>query len=139
MINAIRDYLIKIEVIDEDCRINVDFLGENPSEFSIEKIPVNPILEPYIAGCSLNQFQFQLVSCEEYGADVLQNISNSIFYENLYNKIEENNNKKVLPEIEGIQTIECLDNGCIETTNINTARYSIQMRITYFHKGGEIL
>lgn len=139
MIEKIRQYLIDINIFDEDCRVNVDFLGENPTEFAIEKIPVEPILEPYINGDSLNQFQFQLVSCNDYGADVLQNMSNSLFYENLYNLIEKNNKLKKLPEIKGIQTIECLNNGGIINAEANTARYAIQMRITYYHIEGGVL
>lgn len=132
MIDKIRQYFIDNEIIDENCRINIDFLGEKPTEFSIEKIPVNPILEQYTNGGSYRQFQFQLVSCNHYGADVIQNIANSEYYENLYNLIETNNEQGILPNITGIDTIECLNNGGVDVTDINTARYSIQMRITYY-------
>lgn len=131
MIEKIRQYFIEKKIIDEECRINVDFLGEAPTEFSIEKIPVDPILEPHVDGSSLRQFQFQLVSCNHYGADVLQNMANSEFYENLYTLIEEYNKTGVFPDIDGIETIECLNNGGVDITDVNTARYSIQMRITY--------
>lgn len=134
MIDKIRQYFIDNNIIDENSRINVDFLGEEPTEFALEPIPVNPILEPYINGDSLRQFQFQVLSCNYYGADVMQNIANSTYYENLYNLIERNNNKKILPDIAGIESIECLNNGAIFDANTNTARYSIQMRITYFKK-----
>lgn len=131
MIEKIRQYFIENNIIDENCRINVDFLGEAPTEFSIEKIPVDPILKKHVDGSSLRQFQFQLVSCNHYGADVLQNIANSDFYENLYMLIDENNQNNIFPDIAGIETIECLNNGGVDTTDVNTARYSIQMRITY--------
>lgn len=130
-IEKIRQYLIDINIIDENCRINVDFLGENPTEFAIVPIPVNPILEKHIEGSSLRQYQFQLLSCNYYGADVMQNIENSTFYEKLYDLIEDNNNKGILPNIKGIESIECLDNGAILDATTNTARYSIQMKITY--------
>lgn len=45
--------------------------------------------------------------------------------------IELNNNEGILPDIDGIETIECLDNGAILDATTNTARYSIQMKITY--------
>ena len=35
MIEKIRQYLIDNDIIDENCRINVDFLGEEPTEFAI--------------------------------------------------------------------------------------------------------
>ena len=131
MIEKIRQYLIENNIVDENCRINVDFLGEEPTEFSIVPIAVDPILKKYIDGSSLRQYQFQLISCNYYGADVMQNIANSTFYENLYNLIEKNNDARILPKIKGIESIECLNNGAILDVTTNTARYSIQMKITY--------
>lgn len=131
MIKKIRQYFIDNNIIDENSRINVDFLGEQPTEFALEPIPVNPILEKYIDGTSLRQFQFQLLSCNDYGADVMQNMANSTYYEKLYNLIETNNKNRLLPKIKGIQSIECLDSGGISDVSTNTARYSIQMRITF--------
>ncbi len=123
--------MIDNKIIDEDYRINVDFLGENPTEFAIVPIPVDPILERHVDGSSLRQYQFQLISCNDYGADVLQNMANSKFYEDLYDLIESNNNEEILPDINGIESIECLNNGAILDATTNTARYSIQMKITY--------
>lgn len=131
MIEKIRKYLIDNNIIDENYRINVDFLGENPTEFAIVPLPVDPILEKHVDGSSLRQYQFQLISCNDYGADVLQNMSNSKFYEDLYDLIELNNSKGILPDINGIESIECLNNGAILDATTNTARYSIQMKITY--------
>lgn len=131
MIEKIRKYLIENGIVDEECRVNVDFLGENPTEFAIIPIAVNPILKKYIDGSSLRQYQFQLISCNYYGADVMQNMANSKFYEELYDKIESNNDDGILPDIKGIESIECLNNGAILDVTTNTARYSIQMKITY--------
>jgi hypothetical protein len=132
MIEKIRQYLIDNGIIDENCRINVDFLGEEPTEFAIVSIPVDPILEKYLDGSSLRQYQFQLISVNSYGADVIQNMENSSYYEKLYSLIEDNNSNEILPNIDGIYSIECLNNGSILDAGTNTARYAIQMRITYF-------
>lgn len=131
MIEKIRTYFIAEKIVDESNRINIEFLGLEPTQFSIEKIASNPILEKYINGSSLRQFQFRLVSCEDYGPEIAQNISNNEFYENFYSKIEKNNKAKKLPKIDGIVGIECLDDGAIINAETNTARYSILMRITY--------
>lgn len=137
MIETIRQYFIDNQIIDENSRINVDFLGEEPTEFALLPIPVDPKIpgEQYIDGSGLRQFQFQFLSCNDYGADVMQNISNSTYYENLYKLIETNNQNHILPKIDGIVSIECLDNGAILNATTNTAKYSIQMKITYFKKG----
>ena len=138
MINKIREYLIKNNVIDEECRINVDFLGEEPTEFAIVPIPINPVLERHVDGSSLRQYQFQLISCNYYGADVMQNMANSSFYEELYDLIEKNNDSGILPNIDGVESIECLNNGGILDAGTNTARYSIQIKVTY-EKESEVI
>lgn len=132
MIDEIKEYLKKENIINLNNEINVDFLGEKPTEFSIEPVRIEPILEKYIYG-ELRQFQFRLVSRNNYSQEVFQNISNSNFYYELYEKIEQKNKNKILPKIKGIQSIKCLDNGAIEDITTNTARYSILMRITYIH------
>ena len=138
MINKIREYLIKNNVIDEECRINVDFLGEEPTEFAIVPIPINPVLERHVDGSSLRQYQFQLISCNYYGADVMQNMANSSFYEELYDLIEKNNDSGILPNIDGVESIECLNNGAILDAGTNTAKYSIQIKVTY-EKESEVI
>lgn len=139
MIDEIRKYLIENGIIDEESRINVDFLGENPTEFAIIPVKINPIIKKFVDGSTLRQYQFQLISCNYYGADVLQNIANSKFYENLYDLIETNNVKRILPDIKGIESLECLDNGAILNATTNTAKYSILMKITYLKQGGKRL
>ena len=39
--------------------------------------------------------------------------------------------KGVLPEIKGIQSIECLNTGSLVSVNTNTAEFDIQLQITY--------
>ncbi len=131
-LKAIREYLYDNKIIDEKNKINVDFLGEEPTEFSIVPVPVDPIVETYINGISYRQYQFQLLSCQEYGSDVMTNLSNSSFYGELYEKIEKLNKERTLPNIKGIDKIKCLDNGAIQSATPNTARYSILMQILYY-------
>mgnify|MGYP003296926330 CR=1 FL=1 len=73
-----------------------------------------------------------MVSCNLYGAEIAQNLSNSKFFEDFYNTIESKNKARILPAIEGIDTIECMDDGAMVDANSNTARYSILMRIKYY-------
>ena len=59
--------------------------------------------------------------------------SNIDFYEKFRNEIERNNKNRILPKIDGIQSIECQSHGAIQNDEQNgTAKYVIQMRITYF-------
>lgn len=132
MISKIRQYFFDLGIIDENSNINVDFLSNEPIEYVIEPIPVEPIIKPYKDGGSLRQFVFQFGSREYFGADVIQNMKNTEFYEDFSELIEDNNRKGVLPKINGIQSIECLNNGTINEDNTDNAKYVIQMRITYY-------
>ena len=132
MIDKLRNYFFELGIIDGNSNINVDFLSNEPIQYVIEPIPVEPIIKAYKDGGSLRQFVFQFGSREYYGADVVQNMANTEFYENFSALIEDNNRKGVLPKIDGIQSIECLSNGTINEDNTNNAKYVIQMRITYY-------
>ena len=132
IVRSLRQYFFDLGIIDENSNINVDFLSNEPIEYVIEPIPIEPILRQYADGSSLRQFVFNFASKNYYGADVIQNIKNTEFYEDFSELIEDNNRKGVLPKIKGIQSIECLNNGTINEDNTDNAKYVIQMRITYY-------
>ena len=132
MVDKLREYFFSLGIIDENSNINVDFLSNEPIQYVIEPIPVEPIIKAYKDGGSLRQFVFQFGSREYFGADVIQNMANTEFYEDFSALIEDNNKKGVLPNIDGIQSIECLSNGTINEDNTDNAKYVIQMRITYY-------
>ena len=132
MLEKIRDYFEEnITLADEFNEILVDFLGKEATSYSIEPIPTETILRPYTDGGGLCQLVFQFGSKEFYDDSLNQNIENLNFYERFSNEIEQKNKQKILPDIEGIQSIECLNNGTIQDIEHGTAKYGIQMRITY--------
>lgn len=133
IVDKLRIYFDKnVTLTDEFENILIDFLGKDAVTYTIEPIPSEYILTPYSDGSSLRQFIFQFSSREYYDESVAQQISNLGFYEKFQNEIERNNNNKILPDIEGIQSIECLNYGTIQDIQTGTAKYGIQMRITYF-------
>ena len=132
MIEEIRNYFLKnVSLVKEFDNILADFLGDDATSYTIEPIPVEPKIRPYRDGGSLNQYVFQFGSREFYDNSVAQNINNLGFYERFQEEIETNNKNGVLPDIKGIQSIECLNNGTIQNVQNGTAKYVIQMRITY--------
>lgn len=132
MIEEIRNYFLKnVSLAKEFDNILADFLGDEATSYTIEPIPVEPKLRLYRDGGSLNQYVFQFGSREYYDNSVAQNINNLGFYERFQEEIETNNKNGVLPDIKGIQSIECLNNGTIQDVQNGTAKYVIQMRIIY--------
>jgi hypothetical protein len=61
----------------------------------------------------------------------MNNLSNIGFFEKFESIIESNNKKGVLPEIKGIESIECLNAGTMSSVDTNTAIFDIQIQITY--------
>lgn len=132
MIEKIRDYfLTKVTLAKEFDNILADFLGDEATSYTIEPIPIEPILRQYADGGSLRQYDFQFGSREFYDDSVAQNIANLEFYEKFQEEIERNNSNGVRPDIPGIQSIECTSHGTLDGTESGTAKYVIQMKITY--------
>ncbi len=140
IIKAIRKYIATCPYL-HDGKIGVDYL-ENEIAYSIEPMPVTPKDTEFIDDSEIKQFTFVFASRESYGQETIQNIINTEFYEDFSDWIEENNFNGILPDIEGIESIECLSTGYAFQTGIDTARYQIQLRITYYKelnkKGGII-
>lgn len=132
MIEKIREYFLeKVTLAEKFDNILADFLGDDATSYTIEPIPIEPILKRYADGGSLRQYAFQFGSREFYDNSVAQNIANLEFYEQFQKEIEENNLNGVLPEIDGIQMIECTSHGTLDGAESGTAKYVIQMKITY--------
>lgn len=131
IINAIREYFEEQNIL-KNKKVNIDFIKNNTNEYIIEPVPIEPIYKQYVDGKTIRQYVFQFSSLNYLTSEVINNLLNSEFYENFSKIIEENNKKGILPKIEGIQSIECLNIGTIENEEQNKAKYSIQMRILYY-------
>lgn len=130
MIDKIRDFMKVCPYLKEGV-IGVDYLSNGPVAYSIEPIPTDPIITKYVDGSSFRQLTFVLASREAWGADVINNLLNCKVYDDVYNWIEEKNNKGELPDISGIESIECTSTGYAYQVSETEARYQIQMRVTY--------
>lgn len=136
MIEELKNYFVVHVTLAQDFKnILADFLGEDATDYTIEPVSIEPILRPYTDGGYLGQLTFNFGSREFYDDSNAQNIENLDFYEKFQTQIEENNKNHILPNIDGIQSIECLSNGTIQDVQKGTAKYVIQMRITYLKEG----
>lgn len=141
IIDSIRNYMRNLKCLDtfnNAIRVNVNYLEENPDTYSIEEIPIEPIVKGYVNGDSIRQYAFIFTSREPYGIDVLTNIDNSGFYEKLADEIEINNNNGILPLLDnGLEAleIEITSTGYAIAVTEDTAQFQIQLRLKYFKKG----
>lgn len=138
MIDNIRQFILTCPFLNESSdggiRLNINYLGEDSTVYSIEEVPCEPILKTYINGDTIRQFQFVFCSREPYGADIMQNLANSSFYEDFANWIEEQNNNKNFPvlSIGKSEEIKVLSPGYAFQVDVDKARYQIQLRLKYF-------
>ena len=113
-------------------RLNIDYLGEDPVEYSIDSMLVsNPIVKQYMDGSSLRQHPFVCESQEIRSQQIVDQIEASGFYEKLADWIEEQNSNDNLPDIPGAQRIEVMAPGYMYDATQTTAVYQIQCRVLY--------
>lgn len=133
-IEKLRKYLFEVlkKLVEENkININADMLSKNIDSYSLDKIPTASTVERWITGGGIYKDVFSFRSRKEYSTNEINNLNNIGFFEKFENIIKSNNMKGVLPKINGIQSIECLNTGTMISTNTNTAEFDIQLQITY--------
>ena len=133
-ISKLRTYLFSIIdtlATDNNYQINANMLSNDINNYSLDKIPVQQEVERWITGMVIHRDVFSFKSRNAYSQDVINNLSNIGFFEQFESIIKSNNKKGVLPEIEGIESIECLNCGTMLSSDTNTAEFDIQIQITY--------
>lgn len=134
---AIYDYFKPCPLLDNGC-IRVDYLGPGDSgvEYAIELTPGSQIIKRYIDGATLRQQEFLFACRYFYGADIMQNLANSGFFDELSNWIEHSSDAGILPVLDDgreSRKMEALTCGYLLSEDGQTARYQIQCRFIY-HK-----
>lgn len=137
-INKLRTYLFTIinEILDDtDYQINANMLSNDINNYSLDKIPIQQDqdqgIEKWITGTKLKRDVYSFRSRNNYSQDAINNLLNVGFFEIFEKIIYSNNDTKVLPDIEGIQSIKCLNCGSMNNATTNTAEFDIQIEITY--------
>lgn len=133
-ITKLRIYLlsiIDILVTNKKYQINANMLSNEPNNYSLDKIPTSSTVEEWITGTKICRDVYSFRSRVGYSQDTIENLINVGFFEIFEKLISSNNEKGILPSIEGIQSIQCLNCGSMNNANTNTAEFDIQIQITY--------
>ncbi len=135
MIEEVRKYIAKCPYLKEYGELNVEYLVDKVNTYSInESAGYEPIISEDIVGNQKKKFLFTFDSKLRWNEDIQNNIDNSKFFENFRDWLEDNNNMKKFPDIQGVYKIEALTNGYIHATNANQAIYRIQCQIEYLKR-----
>lgn len=134
-ISKLRDYLFDIiNTLTENrnYQINANMLSNKVDDYSLDKIPTNTEVENWIIGVVKRRDVYSFRSRKSYSQDWVVNLKNMGFFEQFENAIKTNNEEGNLPDIEGIESIECLNPfTMISNDNGKTATFDIQIQITY--------
>ena len=133
-ITKLRAYLIEIIdtlVQDNKYELNANMLSNEANRYSLDKIPTQSTVEKWVFGMEVHKDVFTFRGRFNYTADTINNLENIGFFEDFERIIKQKNKNKDLPEIEGIESIECLNAGTLNSASANTAEFDIQIQIKY--------
>ena len=114
-------------------KINADFLGIDVNNYSLDKIPTASEVETWLTGTKICRDVYSFRSRNPYSSDRLSNLKNIGFFETFQKIINSNNDEGVLPKIDNIESIECLNQGTFNYADesMKTAVFDIQLQIVY--------
>ena len=124
---------------DTNYQINANMLSNNINDYSLDKIPTESVVERWITGDEIHKDVYSFRSRKSYSQDTIVNLKNVGFFEQFENAIKTNNYEGILPDINGIESIECLNCATMNSTDGKQAEFDIQIQITYRNKEGEVI
>lgn len=131
---GLTDYFLQCPLL-KDGVFRVNALGSEPVEYMLETGITSPVLETYIDGSSIRQYQFNFNSREAYSMDRIMAIQAESFYEDFCNWVEEQNAAGNLPDMpEGCeaQALTILAPGFMLDATMENAFYQVQLQLQYF-------
>lgn len=137
IIQSLFEWFADCEILEADSDLNIDYLGEEAEQYSIETVPCKTVVKSYIDGSAKCQYLFIFASRECYSQDEGINMANLEFYERLEEWIAEQNINCKLPSLPDgctAQSIKVQSSGYVMNNDTKTARYQIQCRLEYTKK-----
>ena len=115
--------------------VNMDVLEDQPTMYSIEETPADPIVKRYANGDSVRQYVFSLCSRELYGP--AENEDTAKFYEKFSDWLEDCIREGILPVLSGqlqSKSIRATTNGYLYDNEGTSCQYRIQCQFIYFKR-----
>lgn len=137
----LRFWMRECPEISNEKTFNVDFMGQDPTEYAIYSTPSSINYKRDILGNvypdPIQEVNYIFASLFSYSMDILQNLQNLGFFSGIINWIYEQNAKKNFPEIEEGTVISIMPtlSPYVFDADSDSARYQIQLKIRYRRKG----
>lgn len=134
-IEKLREYLFDNIITltqNSNFQINANFLSNKIDDYSLDKMPIAPIVNKLICGVEIRRDVFSFRSRKSYSHDKVVNLNNMGFFEEFEKLIKSNNEEGVLPDIDRIESIKCLNPFTMLSNDDGTkAIFDIQIEIKY--------
>ena len=131
---GITNYFLSCPLL-KDGVFRVNALGSEPVEYALESAITSPVVQTYIDGSSIRQYQFNFNSRDAYSMDRIMAIQNESFYEDFCSWVEEQSMAGNLPEMpEGCeaQALAVLAPGYMLDATMENAFYQVQLQLKYY-------
>jgi hypothetical protein len=135
ILSAIQDYIKTYGSLENNAPVLIDFLGENPTGYSIVSLPGNTVVERYLDGGSLREFPFAIQAMFST-ADDAERLENIGFFEALSDWFDSQTLADILPIDIGdgrtSEKIEALGQAFLYEQGVSgRGVYSVQCSLTY--------
>lgn len=137
---SLRLWLRTCPTISNVERFNVDFMGQNPTEYAIYSTPSAINYKRDILGnvypSSVQELNYIFASIFAYSRDILQNLQNLGFFADIIEWIYAQNAAKNFPEIEEGTVLSIMPtlSPYVFDADSDSGRYQIQLKISYRRK-----
>lgn len=134
IIEGLAEYFLQCPLL-KDGVFRVNALGTEPVEYALETAITSPVIQTYVDGSSIRQYQFNFNSREAYSMDRIMAIQNESFYEDFCGWVEEQSLIGNLPEMpQGCEAQELivLAPGYMLDATMENAFYQVQLQLQYF-------
>ncbi len=140
IISAIQSYIKNCTELEYGAPVWINYLGNEPIEYSIVPIPGSRVVETYLDGSSLRVYPFAFQSVEST-ADDLERLEAQGFYEAFADWLEEQSELGELPELGSgriSEKMEAVNWGYLfQSGESATGIYQIQCQLQYMQYKNE--
>ena len=136
VMEAVREFLADCPLLAGG-KLNVDFLPAEAASYSIEAVPVQPVVKRYIDGSELRRYAFVLATRAYYGEHIRSQLDNLAFFEQFEDWLGTQNRAGLRPVLDAPCTatkLEVTSSGYAFAPDTDTARYQIQCQLEYYRQ-----
>ena len=134
---SLRQWLRKCPAIQNIHRFGVDFLGQDPTQYAIYSVPTQMDYKTDILGgvylAPVQELNYIFACRQPFSMDILQNLENLGFFDQVMRWIYQQNTAGNFPEISEGRVVSVMPtlSPYVFEAGAKSGRYQIQLKLTY--------